>query len=418
MNYNTATLGNGLRIIHLPTTSRVLYCGYGIMAGSRNELPGEEGIAHFCEHATFKGTSTRKAAHISSCLERVGGDLNAFTNKEITMYHAAVGKEHVARAVDLLTDIVFRSTYPQAELDKEVEVICDEIESYNDSPAELIYEEFEALLFKGHPLGHNVLGNANQLRTYTRDNLKRFTDRYYNTGNAVFFASGDIDFGKLVRLLERKTADCPSRQQGITEAGGFYCCCGDVAREMSPYEPQEKVVDKSTHQAHVLIGNRAYQADDDRRYALTLLDNIIGGPGMNARLNMVLRERNALVYTVYSNFLSYTDTGVWCVYFGCDPNDVALCRRLVRRELDRLASHPLSPSALSAAKRQLRGQISVALDHNGAVAVDFAKQFLKYGVERDYAAYLDKIDALTPADLLSAAQDIFNPERLTTLIFK
>ena len=202
MKYNTYTLDNGLRIIHLPSDSQVVYCGYQINAGTRNEEPGEEGLAHFCEHVTFKGTERRKAWHILNCLESVGGDLNAYTNKEGTVYYSAILKEHIARAVDLLSDIVFHSVYPQAEIDKEVEVICDEIESYNDSPAELIYDEFENILFKGSPLGHNILGTAEQVRSFTTEDALRFTRKLYRPDNAIFFAYGDIDFKKLVKLLK------------------------------------------------------------------------------------------------------------------------------------------------------------------------------------------------------------------------
>ena len=203
MKYNTYTLDNGLRIIHLPSDSKVVYCGYQINAGTRNEEPGEEGLAHFCEHVTFKGTERRKAWHILNCLESVGGDLNAYTNKEGTVYYSAILKEHIARAVDLLTDIVFHSVYPQAEIDKEVEVICDEIESYNDSPAELIYDEFENIIFKGSPLGHNILGTAEQVRSFKTEDALRFTRKLYRPDNAIFFAYGDIDFKKLIRLLKK-----------------------------------------------------------------------------------------------------------------------------------------------------------------------------------------------------------------------
>ena len=203
MKYNTATLPNGLRIIHLPSTSPVVYCGYQIAAGTRHEQPGEEGLAHFCEHVTFKGTERRNAMQIINGLEAFGGELNAYTNKEDTTFYAAVHRDHLRRAVDLLTDIVFHSTYPQAEIDKEIEVICDEIESYNDSPAELIYDEFENILFEGHPLGHNILGQAEQLRTYTTDDALRFTRRHYRPENTVFFIYGDVEFSQIVRILKK-----------------------------------------------------------------------------------------------------------------------------------------------------------------------------------------------------------------------
>jgi len=203
MKYNTTTLPNGLRIIHLPSSSPVVYCGYQIAAGTRDELQGEEGLAHFCEHVTFKGTERRGALQIINALEQVGGELNAFTNKEDTTFYAAIHRDHLHRAIDLLTDIVFYSQYPQAEIDKEIEVICDEIESYNDSPAELIYDEFENILFEGHPLGHNILGQAEQLRTYTTEDALRFTRRHYRPDNAIFFVYGDVEFCQVVKLIKK-----------------------------------------------------------------------------------------------------------------------------------------------------------------------------------------------------------------------
>ncbi len=412
MDYNIFTLPNGLRIIHLPSTSPVLYCGYGINAGTRDELPGEEGLAHFCEHTTFKGTARRKAWHILNCLERVGGDLNAFTTKEDTVYYASILGEHLARAVDLLTDIVFNSSYPQQEIDKEVEVICDEIESYNDSPAELIYDDFEGMVFRGHPLGHNILGQAEQLRTYTTADALRFTRRYYRPDNAVFFAYGDIDFQKLVKLLQRATSGLEGNSTPkITTSE-------NSTADLPAYSPQELTVDRNTHQTHVLIGTRTYSVFNEKRMALYLLNNILGGPGMNARLNMSLRERNGLVYTAESSMVNYSDTGVWSVYFGCDPHDLARCRRLVRKELDRLMLRPMSLSQLSAAKKQLKGQVAVASDSRESFALGFAKSFLHYGWKKDVARLFAQIDALTPGELQAVANEVFAKEQLTTLIFR
>lgn len=409
-NYNTFTLPNGLRIIHLPSASPVLYCGYGINAGTRDELPGEEGLAHFCEHTTFKGTARRKAWHILNCLERVGGDLNAFTTKEETVYYASILGEHVARAVDLLTDIVFNSCYPQQEIDKEVAVICDEIESYNDSPSELIYDDFENLVFGGHPLGHNILGQAEQLHTYTTADALRFTRRFYRPDNAVFFAYGNIDFTRLVSLLRRATA-------GL-EGGTPTLDTADTATTLPPYEPQELAVSKGTHQTHVLIGTRTYSVFDQKRMALYLLNNVLGGPGMNARLNLSLREHNGLVYTVDSSMVNYSDTGVWCVYFGCDPHDVERCRRLVRKELDRLMLRPMSAAQLAAAKKQLKGQVAVAGDNRENFALGFAKSYLHYGWKKDVNRLFEQIDALTADDLQQVANEVFDQRKLTTLMFK
>ena len=416
MNYNTHTLSNGLRIIHLPSAQPVVYCGYAVGAGTRDEeLGGEEGMAHFCEHITFKGTERRSSMKILGYLESVGGDLNAFTNKEETVYHAAVLKDNIDRAVDLLTDIVFHSTYPQAEIDKEVEVIVDEIESYNDSPAELVYDLFENAIFSGHPLGHNILGTAERLRSYTTADALRFTRRYYRPDNAVFFAYGDVDFNKLVRLLERANSGCQSPVDDSQPAGSLVVAQPTLLPE---YTAQHIAHHMDTHLAHVMVGTRAYDVHDKRRLALYLLNNILGGPGMTARLNVSLRERNALVYTVESMAQSYSDTGLWAVYFGCDPKNVNRCLRLIRRELDKVMERPLSASQLRAAKQQIRGQIGIACDSRESFALDFAKTYLHYGWKKDVTALCERIDALTAADLQDVAQDLFVEERLTSLVIK
>ena len=433
MKYNTYTLDNGLRIIHLPSDSKVVYCGYQINAGTRNEEPGEEGLAHFCEHVTFKGTERRKAWHILNCLESVGGDLNAYTNKEGTVYYSAILKEHIARAVDLLSDIVFHSVYPQAEIDKEVEVICDEIESYNDSPAELIYDEFENILFKGSPLGHNILGTAEQVRSFKTEDALRFTRKLYRPDNAIFFAYGDIDFKKLVKLIQKALGECPK--------GRELACSADCKSAETPTEEMEAgdanhkvqsskfnvqskvagqtiVMQKNTHQAHVMIGTRAYDVNDDRRMPLYLLNNMLGGPGMNAKLNLALREHNGLVYTVESTMVSYGDTGTWSIYFGCDEHDVKRCLRLVRKELDKFMQKPLSDAQLKAAKKQIKGQIGVACDNRENFALDFGKSFLHYGWEKNVDRLYEQVDEITAAQIQAVAQELFDKDRLTTLIFK
>lgn len=452
MKYNTYTLDNGLRIIHLPSDSKVVYCGYQINAGTRNEEPGEEGLAHFCEHVTFKGTERRKAWHILNCLESVGGDLNAYTNKEGTVYYSAILKEHIARAVDLLTDIVFHSVYPQAEIDKEVEVICDEIESYNDSPAELIYDEFENIIFKGSPLGHNILGTAEQVRSFKTEDALRFTRKLYRPDNAIFFAYGDIDFKKLVKLIRKALADDDSGKVAENAANSV----GKLAEEKLPQISQitqisgdensittEKsvssvksvgpenypsvgkeiagqtiVMQKNTHQAHVMIGTRAYDVNDSRRMPLYLLNNMLGGPGMNAKLNLALREHNGLVYTVESTMVAYGDTGIWSIYFGCDEHDVKRCLRLVRKELDKFMQKPLSEAQLKAAKKQIKGQVGVACDNRENFALDFGKSYLHYGWEKNVDRLYEQVDEITAEQIQAVAQELFDKDRLTTLIFR
>ena len=409
MEYNTCTLSTGLRVIHLPLASEVVYCGYAIAAGSRHEEPGKEGMAHFCEHASFKGTAKHSAFQLINSLEIVGGETNAFTNKEYTVYYASVLKAHLPRAVDLLSDLVFRSVYPQNELEKEAEVICDEIESYNDSPSELIYDDFENLLFKGHPLGHNILGTAQNVRAFTRTDALAFTQKHYLPANAVFFAYGDVPFARLVKLLEKATLGVPSAEP---------CPLLPLRMPLPPLqEGLFKTIEKPTHQAHVMMGCRTFGADDPRRMALYLLNNMLGGPGMNARLSLSLREKRGLVYTVESSMVCYADTGLWSVYFGCDPHDVPQCLRLVRSELRKLSQKALSPAAIRRAKRQLKGQIGVACDNNESFALDFSRVYLQSGKAKKVADTYAKIDALTPEELLAVAREMLDPDRMCTLLY-
>lgn len=405
--YNTHILDNGLRIIHLHSASPVVYLGYEIKVGTRDELPTEEGIAHLCEHATFKGTVRRTSIQILKYLDKVGGDINAFTNKEDTVYHAAVLKEHTPRAIDLLTDIVFNSTYPQNEIEKEIKVVCDEIESYNDSPADLIYDEFENLIFEHHPLGHSILGNANQLSTYTTEHVSRFTRRYYTPGNAVFFVYGDVDFKAIIRMLQKATSGLNSTHYIMSKQ-----------QEIPIYNPREVTREINSHQAHVMIGNRAYGVHNDKRIALYLLNNILGGIGMSNRLNIALRERHGLVYTVESSMVSYADTGVWAIYFGCDPTNIATCKRLIRKELEGFMNKLLGTNMLNTAKEQIKGQIGIGCDNRESFAIDFAKSYLHYGWEKDIPTLFRRIDDVTPEQIQTVAQEIFAPESLTTLTFR
>lgn len=414
MNYNTATLPNGLRVIHLPHDSRVLYCGYQIAAGTRHEQPGEEGLAHLCEHMTFKGTCRRSAMQVINHLERVGGDLNAFTTKETTTYYAAILAEHAARAVDLLSDIVFFSQYPAEELEREKTVVCEEIESYNDTPSELIFDEFENMLFSGHPLGHNILGTEERVRSFTHDDLQRFARRWYRPDNAVFFAYGNISFPRLLRMLEKAIPTVPSPQESPKPNSTNT----PTSLPLGKSQGEARTIHMDTHQAHVMMGRPTFPFTDERRMPLYLLNNIMGGPGMNARLNIALRERHGLVYTVESTLVSYGDTGTWGIYFGCDHDDVDRCQRLVRRELNRLLQAPLSPQQLRAAKQQLKGQIGVATDNREQFALDFGKSFLYDGRERDIELLFRQIDAVTAEQMHSVACEFFAPERLSTLIIE
>ncbi len=410
MNYNTLTLNNGLRIIHLPCQGEVVYCGYAVAAGTRDELAGEEGLAHFCEHMTFKGTDHLSSIQIINTLERVGGELNAFTTKEETFYYSAILRQHFDKAVRLLTDIVFHSIYPQHEIDKEMEVVCDEIESYRDSPAELIYDEFENRIFHGHPLGHNVLGEKDTVRGFKSEDCKRFTQRLYRPDNAVFYVYGDIDFKKLAKKLET-LFDGTKSEEAISRNKGFDGLKDELQGK------RENDNEQLTHQAHVMIGTAFGKDLEKWRIALYLTNNILGGPSMNSRFNIELREKRGLVYTVESVMTSYTDSILWTVYFGCDPHDVNRCIRLVKSQLAKLRNTPLSSAALANAKRQIKGQIALASENRENYAISMAKQYLHRGTLKNNEKLYKNIDAVKVENIYQLANEILNEDRLFTLIF-
>ena len=405
MTYNIHTLPNGLRIIHAPNQSAVAYCGFAVDAGTRDEADSEQGMAHFVEHLLFKGTKKRHAWHILNRMEHVGGDLNAYTNKEETIVYSAFLAEHFPRAVELLSDIVFHSTFPQHEIDKEVEVIIDEIQSYEDSPSELIFDDFEELLFPNHPLGRNILGKPDLLHQFKSEDALRFTSRYYRPENMIFFVQGNVDFKRVVRLVEKSTADLTSN-------------IGTYARKRPDiYVPKNLTLHRDTHQAHVMIGSRGYDAHNEKRTALYLLNNILGGPGMNSRLNVSLRERSGLVYNVEANLTSYTDTGVFCIYFGTEHDDVDRCMRLVKKELKKLYDKPLSIAQLAAAKKQIIGQIGVARDNAESTALGMAKTFLHYNKMDDPQEVFQRIEALTSKELWEVSNEMFAENQLSTLFY-
>lgn len=406
MNLNQHTLSNGLRIIQVPSPTPVAYCGFAIDAGTRDETSGEQGMAHFVEHLIFKGTTKRKAWHILNRMERVGGDLNAFTNKEETIIYTAFLAEHFARAVELLADIVFHSTFPKNEIAKEVDVILDEIQSYEDSPSDLIFDDFENLIFKGHSLGRNILGDPNLLKTFGSDDALNWTRRFYKPSNMVFFFYGNVDFRHLVRCVEKYVGEIPD-----SKAEKLYVPLPD-------YLPERRVIHRDTHQAHVMIGCRSYDAHNEKRTGLYLLNNILGGPGMNSRLNIALREHRGLVYSVESNLTSYTDTGVFSIYFGCDPKDVDTCLTLVEKELKRLCMARLTDSQLAAAKKQIIGQIAVASDNFENLALDMGKTYLHYNRYESQEEVFQRIEALSADCLMEVANEIFDEHRRSVLIYQ
>ena len=410
--HQTHILSNGLRIIHEPSRSEVLYCGYVVCAGTRHEDEKDSGMAHFIEHMTFKGTTHRKAWQITNGLERVGGDLNAYTTKQETVYYATILRQDFRRAADLLTDIVFNSTFPQHEIDKEVEVICDEIDSYKDSPSELIFDEFESLIFPNHPLGRDILGSKERLHEYRTADALLFTHRYYQPNNCVFFVYGNVDFNRIVRTLEKLTEGIGSVSTNSVPR---------LQQATAPIEkPREAVTlfrHHDTHQAHVLIGNRTFGGRDPRRYGLFLLNNILGGPGMNSRFNLSLREHAGLVYSVDSYLATYPDEGLWEVYFGCDVADGERCRRLINKELRRMVEKPLTQNQLNAALKQVIGQIGISDENLEQHAIGLGKSFAHYGRYQGSREVVEHLRELTPQQLQEIAAEVYDVNRLTTLVY-
>jgi predicted Zn-dependent peptidase len=406
MNYNRHTLRNGLRIIHQPTSSKVAYCGFAINAGTRDELTHEHGMAHFVEHLVFKGTGSRSSWNILNGMESVGGELNAYTNKEETVVYSVFLAEHFNRAVSLLGDIVFHSTFLEPEIRKEAEVIIDEIRSYEDNPSELIFDDFEDMIFHGHPLGHNILGDPALLKGYTKQHVLDFTSRYYHPSNAIFFVQGNISFKRVIYQLEKAIGDLPDIR---------------VENKRTPppaYVHKSETSHKGTSQAHIMLGCRAYNSYSGKRTALYLLNNMLGGPGMNSKLNVSLRERRGLVYSVESNLTSYTDTGIFSIYFGTDPDQTKRCLRLIENEMKALRTKKLTENQLSAVKKQLIGQIGVASDNNENNALGMAKTFLHYDKWELPESTFKRIDGLTAEQMQEVANEIFDSDQMSMLIYK
>jgi len=404
--YQSYTLKNGLRIIHKPLDNNVSYCGFTIDAGTRDENPDEFGMAHFVEHMLFKGTDKRKSFHILNRMESVGGEINAYTNKEETVIYSVFLEAHFERAFELLTDLTFHSVFPQKEINKEIEVILDEINSYEDSPSELIFDEFENIVFRDSQLGHNILGEADILKTFDTPKTKKFVQKYYSPDNIVFFSLGKTDIKKVIKLAEKYLSEInPAnlKQERI--------------QPLTVVHTSEKV-DKDTIQTHAIIGGRSYDIHDKKRRVLHLLNNILGGPGMNSRLNIALREKRGYVYNVESNMISYTDTGIFSIYFGSDKRNAKKCISLINKELKILREKQLSSSQLASAKKQLIGQTGVAGDNHENLALSLGKSFLRYNHFNSMEEMIRKIDSITAKELIEVANEIFDENNLNYLIYE
>lgn len=405
MIYQSHTLDNGLRIVHVPTEGNVLYCGFYVNAGTRDEADDEHGIAHFVEHMLFKGTKKRRAHHIVNRMENVGGELNAYTNKEETVIYSIFLKEHFERAFELLTDITFHSQFPQREMDKEKHVIIDEIDSYEDSPSELIYDDFENILFEGSGLGHNILGDPDTLENFTSADLKAFVARNYKANNIVFFSLGQYDFKKIIRYAEKYLAEIP--------AGSYTPNRLDV----SNIDAVSKKLIKDTSQVHALIGGRSYNIKDPKRKAFSLLNNILGGPGMNSRLNVELREKKGYVYGVESSATAYSNTGMFSIYFGTGHRNEQKCIDIIHRELKKLKTNKLSAVQLAAAKKQMMGQMAVARDNRESLTLSLGRSFFHFNHINSLEESFAFIENITSIDLLEVANEIFDESNLFKLVY-
>lgn len=396
MEFNTYTLSNGIRCIHKQVKSGVVHCALTINTGSRDELPGEYGMAHLVEHTLFKGTKRRKAWQVNCRLENMGGELNAYTTKEETVVHATTLRGDYAKAVELIADIVFNSTFPEHEIEKEKNVIFDEINLYKDSPTDRIYDEFEDMIYEGSSLGHNILGSKTTLRRLHSTDIKRFIDRTYTTDQMVFSIIGNISEKSFRQTAERYF-------------GGVAASRRAFSRMVLPLaSPFERSVGRSTHQVHYMAGNRAYDMKDDRRIPLLLLINTLGGPSANSLLNVLLREKNALSYGVEASYTPFTDSGIASVYFSCEKENAARCTELINRQISELVEHPLSPRRLSVAKRQFLGQLAISAENNESYMLGAAKSYLVFGDIDGYTAAEERIGAVTAEDMRMAAEDIFS----------
>jgi len=404
----TFTLSNGIRVIHKQCQGAVSCCGFVVRTGTRNELDNEQGIAHFTEHLLFKGTTNRRAHHILNRMESVGGELNAYTTKEETFVYSIFLQEDYERAVDLLSDLFFHSTFPAEEIEKEREVILDEINSYEDSPSDLIFDDYEDFLFLGHPLGKRILGNPDCLKKFRNESFTDFYLRNYTTDRIVFFSQSSLDFKKIKHLAEKIFGGVPTR---LFEGKTLF---------EKPVEQRgvTKILSKDTHQAHVVYGNKSFSLFEDKRVGMYLLNNILGGPGMNSRLNVALRERSGLVYSIESNVTSYTDTGLFTIYFGTDQKQTDQCMKLVEKEPKRLRENRLTILQLQAAKKQLYGQMLISSENKENQTLNLGKSMLHFNQYDSMKEVIRKVESFTPQSLLEIANEVFDPQTMTLLIYK
>ena len=405
MEFDIFTLKNGVRVIHKEINSPASHCGFIINAGSRDEEDSEHGLAHFLEHCIFKGTQKRKAFHILNRIDAVGGELNAYTSKEDTVIYASFLAHHYERAIELLTDITFRSTFPEKEIQKEREIISDEISSYLDSPADQIFDDFEDQIFTNHRLGRPILGTTESLYELGEPELTRFLHKHYVTENLVFSSAGNISTTKLKSLLEKHLEEIPS---------GSY---QSKRKPFDHYHLEQRIQQKEVYQAHLMLGNTAYSYPDSRRRSMVLLNNILGGPAMNSRLNLNISEKYGFAYNLESNYSSYSDTGIVSIYLGTDSKSLSRATELIYKELEKLRTNKLGVRQLSSAKEQLKGQIALSQESGSSLMMALGKSLLSFNQVDDLETIYRDIDQITAGELLEIANEIFDPAQLSSLTF-
>ena len=407
MDFRFKELENGIRSIHLPTKDhKVSHLGLTIKAGSRNELENEQGLAHLIEHLLFKGTAKRKAFHILNRMDSVGAELNAYTTKEETVIYASFLNEHFERAAEIISDIAFNSTFPDKEITKEKEVVLDEILSYQDNPAELIFDDFEELMYPHHPLGRNILGTEDSLRKLSRNDLTRFRQREYQTGKMVVSLVGDIKESKVSRVLEKYFGPYES------------CSTEEVVEEKPSSSIFRKETEMDTFQAHLIIGSESYSVHDKLRLPMILLNNLLGGPAMNSRLSMNIREKFGIAYNLESSFTTYSDCGVFTTYLGTDKRWLNKSERLILKELKNLRENKLTETALHRAKQQLKGQYALAKESGVGMMHSIGKSLLTLNRVEDADSIFGMIENINAREVLEAANHSFAVEKLSTLIYK
>jgi|TARA_B100000497_G_C7693833_1_gene422821 predicted Zn-dependent peptidase len=406
MSFHHHQLENGIRIVHKKTTGAVAHCGLIIKGGSRDETEQEQGLAHFIEHVIFKGTSKRKAYHILSRMEDVGGELNAFTTKEETCIYSSFMPEYYSRALELLSDITFNSIFPKKELEKEKIVVLDEINYYKDNPSELIFDEFEEQVFSNHSLGKNILGTPKHIQSFDKKMIEDFMHKNYLTQEIIISSVGNISMSKLIKVIENHFANIPKK---------------DLKREentFSNYRKKEIEVERKGFQSHCILGTEAYGVNHPKKTALILLNNILGGPGMNSRLNLAIREKYGFTYSIESNYTSYSDTGIFSIYLASDNDKMNKSIKLAKRELIKFCEKPLGTLQLKKAKQQLIGQIAIGQESEVNLMLAMGKSMLLYNKVDTFELVKNKIENVTSEELVNVANEVFNLDNLSSLIYK